>query len=64
MPTDDYYREFAAEERQKHEAEVAAFKRLRAEQIHREPLLHEISDPSVSGPDGVTGYAWMGLRGD
>lgn len=64
MPTDDYYTWFAAEERWKHEAEVEAFKRLRAEQIHREPLLHEISDPSVNGPEGVTGYGWMALRGD
>lgn len=62
MPTDDYYREFAAEQAAQHRTEHARAMRHAAELRHREPMLHEIIDPTASG--ALTGYALIVARGD
>ena len=62
MPTDDYYREFAAQGAAAHRAEHARDLRHAAELRNREPMLHEIIDPTASG--ALTGYALIVARGD
>jgi hypothetical protein len=62
MPTDDYYTEFAAQEAAQHRAEHEAYLRHAAELRHREPVLHEIIDPTAGGT--LTGYALIVARGD
>jgi len=62
--TDAYYVEFAAQQRARNLAEHERDMHARAEREACHEWRRDYTDPSVKGPSGPVGYAWMELRGD
>jgi len=64
-PMADYYDEFAARQKARHDAEHARFLAYRAAQDRLPVSQRDTIDPSAGGAlRPVRGYAWIAARGD